>query len=262
MNVAELELFHSLTLSSPSLPFPSRLSLPPAPPHNLTSNVDISTVVCVFHLSRNSCFNIVFSELFITNTRFFSIPTASGVLVNLTAKMHFWEKVRIDLESWERENFKNTQTFYYWPRNNWENQVLPRSELQTPGRPVWPASRAELRCQTNNLFAKQLICSQRILATRHYYKRWEYMPAFFFRFEVAFFYHCLVGVSAVGRLGGGAPVEHQQQQHHDCPPSQLQQRGKLHSEQQMGGYTNRQFYNVCILKSWDFEEWYLVSWLF
>ena len=93
--------------------------------------------------------------------------------------MHFREKVRRDLKSWERENFKNTQTFYYWPRNNWENQVLPRSELQTPGRPVWPASRAELRCQTNNFFAKQLICSQRILATRQYNKRSQYMPAFF-----------------------------------------------------------------------------------
>ena len=114
--------------------------------------------------------------------------------------MHFWEKVRKDLKSLECENFKNTQTFYYWSQNNWENQVLPRSELQSSGRPVWPASasRAELRCQTNNLFAKQLICSQRILATRHYYKRWEYMPAFFFRFEVAFFYHCLVGVSGLG----------------------------------------------------------------
>ena len=93
--------------------------------------------------------------------------------------MHFWEKVRRDLKSWERENFKNTQTFYYWPRNNWENQILPRSELQTPGRPVWPASRAELRCQTNNFFAKQLICSQRILATRQYNKRSQYTPAFF-----------------------------------------------------------------------------------
>ena len=113
--------------------------------------------------------------------------------------MHFWEKVRRDLKSWERENFKNTQTFYYWPRNNWENQILPRSELQTPGRPVWPASasRAELRCQTNNFFAKQLICSQRILATRQYNKRSQYMPAFFGDSRLRFF-SLLIGCKCSG----------------------------------------------------------------
>ena len=116
---------------------------------------------------------------FIAKTRFSGISIVSVFQSIWPLKMHFWEKVRRDLKSWERENFKNTQTFYYWPRNNWENQVLPRSELQTPGRLVWPASRAKLRCQTNNLFVKQLICSQRILATRQYNKRSQYMPAFF-----------------------------------------------------------------------------------
>ena len=107
--------------------------------------------------------------------------------------MHFWEKVRRDLESWEPENFKNTQTFFYWPRNN---QVLPRSELQTPGWPVWPASRAELKCQTNNFFAKQLICSQRILSTRQYNKRSQHMPAFFGDSRLRVFHRLLV-VSAL-----------------------------------------------------------------
>ena len=143
--------------------------------------------------------------------------------------MHFWEKVRRDLESWEPENFKNTQTFYYWPRNNWENQVLPRSELQTPGRPVWPTSRAELRCQTNNLFVKQLICSQRILSTRHHYRRSQYMPAFFGVSRLRFF-SLLIGCKCTGQLHQFLMVKGHilgQWLYTGQPPHFLRQRGHI-----------------------------------
>ena len=93
--------------------------------------------------------------------------------------------------------------------------MLPQSELQIPGRPVSPASHAELKCQTNNFFAKQLICSQRILSTRQYNKRSQYMPAFFGDSRLRIFHHLLV-VTAVWRarvtvggegVGNGSPAD-------------------------------------------------------